>query len=303
MSGWGRRCAAGAVAFGLVAGCQGVDEPLDPAEGQPVVGLIRVTQAAPESSSASKSASAPCPQDRRVISGGARITGGNGEVRLTSLLPVEGENSFRARADQDADGYAGDWGLQVYALCAEPLIGLDYVRGGVAGSVDYRGVKTAFAQCDPGQDLIGGGIEAPGSEGWIVSHFRLVDGEGAPTVSGQTTEAFGFPQREEAPVAHAVCADPIGRFYTEGTKVTGGAPDDTLTAAISCTQGRGLLGADIQVGRRAEDIFSIPASEFAVTGLWADADLRTVTLTARRMKGSGVEWYLAGNAQCGTVLQ
>ncbi len=302
MSGWGRRCAAGMVAFGLAAGCQGTDgEPEDQAAGQPVVGLVRVTKAVPESSSASKSASALCPKDREVISGGARIIGGGGEVRLTGLVPMATENGFRARADQDADGYKGVWGLQVYALCAEPVIGLAYLRSYSSG--DYRQIKTAYAQCGEGSDLVGGGVEAPGSEKRVVSHFRLAGGDDAPGTLGQTIEVSGFSAQEEEPVAYAVCADPIGRFSTVDERVIAGADDDELTAEISCPQGLGLLGADIQAGRKSDSLFYFPSGEFAVTGLWADADLRTVTLTARRMKGSTEEWYLSGGARCGTVLQ
>jgi len=305
MGGWRGHRILGAVALVLVAGCQGEIEDQGALEGQPVLGLVRVTDSAPVSSEGVRSASAKCPDDKRVISGGGRVVGGGREVRLTSLAPLEEENAYRVRAAEDHNGYRGRWELEVYALCATPLIGLDYVTSTSEDTYSSTDPGRADAGCREGSAVLGGGVEAASHEDDITPVFGILPG--GPRVETGIIKAYA-PLLSEAKgvTAHAVCADPIRLFLSdESTVKSTESFDGTLTTEVKCPLELDLtiLGADIRVARRdSASAGASPAQELGLTSLWAAPDLKSVTLSAHRLEGFHSEWRLSGTAVCGTVL-
>jgi hypothetical protein len=89
------------------------------APGAPgVSGLQRVDAVSGSSSSGSKTVAVNCPSGKRVVGGGARVTGGGaGRVSITENYPDSDGVKWNARA-AEVVGTPAAWELQAYALCA-----------------------------------------------------------------------------------------------------------------------------------------------------------------------------------------
>jgi hypothetical protein len=99
----------------LPAGAQGPAGP----QGPPgIAGLERRDVVTPSSSANTKTLSAVCPTGKRVIGGGARVTGsGVADVTINESFPDSDGTKWNATA-RESDATIGSWVLQVYALCA-----------------------------------------------------------------------------------------------------------------------------------------------------------------------------------------
>lgn len=303
MHGWKGRRGAGSLALGaflaLAAGC---GEAVEPGwwEGQPVLGLVRVTDSVPASSERERTASVRCPADKKALSGGGRIAGGDGEVRLAEMAPAESGSAYRVRAVEDPDGHKGRWSLEVYVLCANPLIGLHHVSEPDRVLVDAA--ADARARCKEGQAVVGGGVDIPDTED-VVAHFGFnLDHHAVSSVAADAVGVHGAPRPSVDLTVHAVCADPIGWLTAESDSVTGGPATGTLTLDVKCPEDRSLLGADARAGVHHRYTGVVPAPDLAVTSIWAAPDLRSATVTAHRLARSTGDWTLAGTALCATAL-
>jgi len=297
------RWAAVAVVLTLVAGCTEVVHDPDGLMGQPVVGLERVTKSTPKSSKKVQTASARCPKNKKVISGGARIVGGKNEVRLTALVPRESANTYQARASEDADGYHGDWKLEVYALCAVPLIGLNYVRN--SDEDIFKGEGSSSVRCKDGQAVLGGGVEVLKSgkpdDSAAVQLDVLLHPYGGPEVDIATVNAHGNRPSYDEAVVHAVCADPVGGL-TPDYEVEVLDEGTTQSVTVKCPGGLTLLGvfAEVKDGRGFSGVSMDPAH--GLSALWADPSLKSATFIANRLEDSSELWGLTGNIVCGNAL-
>lgn len=83
-----------------------------------VSGLQRVDATSDSSSSGSKAVSVNCPSGKRLIGGGARVTGsGANRVSIVENFPDSDGSKWNARANEVV-GTSATWALQAYALCA-----------------------------------------------------------------------------------------------------------------------------------------------------------------------------------------
>lgn len=158
----------------------------------PVPGLTVVSTSS-ESTSSNKQVTASCPAGTRLLSSGWSLGGSDGEVFLNGLSPSSALDRVSITGMEDQDGHAGAWRLTTYAVCADPLPGLELVSA-------YSGVdssdKSVILDCGParrrlsaGWSLIGSGggtpagqvLAQPGSSG--TSWYELVaheDDDGYP---------------------------------------------------------------------------------------------------------------------------
>jgi hypothetical protein len=90
-------------------------------------GLEYVTFQSPRDSNAYKQVHAKCSPGKRVVSAGARIYGGNGDVVLLRFQP--GLDQVEVEAVEDEDGHSGDWMVWAHGVCADPLAGWELVSG------------------------------------------------------------------------------------------------------------------------------------------------------------------------------
>jgi hypothetical protein len=128
--------------------------------GPKLAGYQIVWQTSPNSSNSSRSATATCPNGKKVISAGAEVTNGGDDVVLQLIVPNNNLDSVAANAYEDETGYLGNWQLTAYAVCANSLQGLELVvaTSAVADSA-YRFV---FVECPEGKELLGLGGHAFG---------------------------------------------------------------------------------------------------------------------------------------------
>jgi hypothetical protein len=81
-----------------------------------VSGVERVETTSPSASTTTRSAFIACPTGKRLLGGGARVTGGSPRVAILSSFP-DNDNIWRATA-AETTGTGASWTLTVYAICA-----------------------------------------------------------------------------------------------------------------------------------------------------------------------------------------
>ena len=156
-----------------------------------------------------KQAVAVCPSGEQVLGGGGDITGGVHGVHLTYTQPRPSLEGVEAAADEDTRGYAGNWRLAAYAICAPPVRGRQIVSSGTIGGSGETDVS-AHVTCPAGKKVIG----AFGGIGGTSVHFVLDDVMPDFDLSGVGSEI----QHDGTPVdfdengsafVFAVCVDPL----------------------------------------------------------------------------------------------
>ena len=116
------------------------------------------------SSSSSKAHVAYCPSGTQIVGGGAWADDFNaGVVMLTQLRPFGGDtldprHRYYAVAREPAGGFAGDWTLTVYAVCADQIPGGYAILSAITGDTP-AGFKTTTAPCPDGKRVVGHGAE------------------------------------------------------------------------------------------------------------------------------------------------
>ncbi|MEO3742242.1 hypothetical protein [Plantactinospora sp. B5E13] len=84
----------------------------------PIAGLARVSSPLGIlDSERTKSATATCPDGKRVHGVGGEIDQGAGQVRMTAIEPIS-DTQVRVSASEDEDGYGNLWAVRAYAICA-----------------------------------------------------------------------------------------------------------------------------------------------------------------------------------------
>jgi hypothetical protein len=99
-------------------GARGPQGPPGPAGTAGVAALERRDVLTPTSSANVKTISAVCPTGKKVIGGGARVTGtGASRVSINEAFPDSDGTKFNGVA-REVTATALTWALQVYAMCA-----------------------------------------------------------------------------------------------------------------------------------------------------------------------------------------
>jgi hypothetical protein len=150
------RFAAGAVENGAYAGnwrvyAHGIC-------GRAPAGLEYVSFQSPRNSHDHRQVFAHCSPGKRVVSAGARVYGGNGDVVLQRFTP--GQDLVEVEAREDEDGYGGDWMAWAYGVCADPLPGWQLVVDTTPSSSTD---KVNTVRCPVGTRLHGLGSAVNGS--------------------------------------------------------------------------------------------------------------------------------------------
>jgi hypothetical protein len=128
----------------------------------PPPGLERITATSP-SDSLNKTVTATCPSGKR-LGGGGEITAGGGQVVLEDIR-LNNLAKATVQGVEDEDGTAGNWVARAFAICANPVAGLERV---VATSPTDSSDKSATATCPAGKRVVGAGSEIGGGGGQVV---------------------------------------------------------------------------------------------------------------------------------------
>jgi len=113
-----------------------------------------------------KSAVAECTGDRQLISTGGRVIGGDGQVILDDFMPSSTFERVTVTAYEDDNGYADDWSLFAYGVCADPIAGLE-LRTESATPIDSSN-DIVSAECSAGKQLLGLGGSINGAIGHSI---------------------------------------------------------------------------------------------------------------------------------------
>lgn len=200
-----------------------------------------------------KAATANCPAGQRVIGGGARLTIATGEVSITRMAPNAAGTAYEAFAYEDFDGFAGNWGLVVTAICANMPPG--YVIVTASSPVGSPAVASATATCPAGLQVLGtGGSVFPG-RGVVVLTGIIPSPFVAPTsVTVLGSEVQGGFAGGWNVQAWAICAAPVpGAVVVITTSVIDSASPKVQIS--NCPAGRMVHGLGFQFGGGTGEIF------------------------------------------------
>ncbi len=264
--------------------------PASPASAA-IPGLQRLVTTSPSNSTGNpKAASATCPAGKNVIGLGGYVTGGNGQVVLTELLPDAMSAKVRAVAYEDASGYDGDWSVTAVAVCADPPPGLQRVSTQSPGDSD---AKEWNVTCPNGKKILGLGGRLNGFEGRILLDALQPFGG----VSGQlhaSEDAAGLSGNWSV-TAVAMCADPLPGLVTPANWSAGdsSAPKSVdavcPTGAVAISAG-GLIASGVgEYGRNKVmiDRLDVPAALDRGTAGAAEAEV-----------GAPFSWHVVAVPQC-----
>jgi hypothetical protein len=149
---------AGAWSFQVFAFCASVPGAL---------GLEIVTHPNLPTSAPSDRATAQCPAGKLLIGAGGKIDNGNGQVDLSLFTDLNGDTATatQAFAKEDVDGFAGNYTLTSYSVCAVQFVtgDIQQLKTGVA-TLTASSLSSTVG-CPPGLRLTGlaGGTTEPGT--------------------------------------------------------------------------------------------------------------------------------------------
>ena len=113
-----------------------------------------------------KTTTVNCPKGKKVIDAGGYLDTFSGKVIMDDVFPDPNLN-FVNVTGLETDSYSADWGARAYAVCANPLPGLEWVEAQtVSNSVSP---KTLTVACSPGKTVLGNGYALTGASGeaWV----------------------------------------------------------------------------------------------------------------------------------------
>jgi hypothetical protein len=251
----------------------------------PPPGLVRVSATSPLNSS-NKSVTVNCPAGKRVFGTGADINSFNGEVILDDLRPNAALTSVTANALEDETGNSINWSLTAYAVCANPIAGLERVSE--TSPLDSANEKGLFPACPNGKVPTGLGADINSFNGQVLLDVLDISGAENSAVQGIEDET-GNPINWSL-TGYAICAPGSRREF-----VTSFADSGPKNVNVTCPhpgqQVTGLGGVTLDGNSEVllERFRPDPANNALVTAFEDDG-------------GFTGQWQLSGNAVCTTTL-
>jgi len=154
-------------------------------------------------SNSAKSARVDCPPGTRVIGTGARTEGGNGQVIIDDIAPDAALMTLTATATEMAAGYGGNWSMWAYAVCAEPLTGLE-LRSAAIGPISDAGIVQVSCS-SPAKQVIGVGAGLSGGLGQVM-HLAMFPSSFPDTAVVATDEDANGLASSWTHTVYAICA-------------------------------------------------------------------------------------------------
>jgi hypothetical protein len=146
----------------------------------------------------------PCTGERRLTGAGGEIPiGATGQTILDAVVPSADLETVSVRAQEDHDGFAGNWTLRPFALCADPLPGQQLVT---TTSESNSRNKHATAACPAGKRVIGTGGQILSGAGEVSIQYMVPDA-GLTRVHVRGVEDQDGQAQNWSVRAFAVCAN------------------------------------------------------------------------------------------------
>lgn len=130
----------------------------------PLPGLQRVQAISATDSQNTKSVTANCPVGKQLVGAGGEITGGLGQVVIDDVRPNSLLTSVTVTGFEDVNGTASSWLVDAYAICANPLPGLQLAT--TSSPTNTMG-KRINASCPAGTRLLNAAGEITGGLGRV----------------------------------------------------------------------------------------------------------------------------------------
>jgi hypothetical protein len=281
-----------AAAVGVLGGAAVVATP---AAAAGLTGLEVVWETSGTSSMADRSIDVDCPREKVVLSGGGYLAGDAGvsnAVHLDGFWPYAiGTGAIRATASEWGGGFAGNWSLLGYALCADRPDGYEIQSG--YSSPGSNWVQGATAYCSPGKKVVGFGGQATTVPGFDVALTAIIPAAKLDRVIMQAFEEEGGENDTWEAVAFAVCADARVAALTLKPETTVNAPSDWKAIGSSSACGTATMhGFGFGVFGGNGEIFLSAA--YPGPDLTAGFAFAAVDAT-----GYANPWYMTGHSLCG----
>jgi hypothetical protein len=213
----------------------------------PPPGLERVSATSPVDSNRVKNLTASCPAGKLVVGTGGDINNGSGQVEMDDIRPNGTLTSVTVQGIEDETGYAGLWSLTAYAICADPIAGLQRVS---ATSPLDSNAKNVTATCPLGKRVLGTGSDINNGNGQVI---RSALNSSAPPFPLAATSGRAWAAEDAngyaglwSLTAYAICAPSWQRVEATFTpNVNSNTPnsDSPKVAEASCSGGARAVGA------------------------------------------------------------
>jgi hypothetical protein len=238
---WAAAVAAATIAVAVPVGLQVVGQGTASASTVPnatVVSSPSVFKPDPQ-----QSATVTCPTGKVVIGGGARVNGAS-HVVITKQQPFHNGSGdgMVVTAQEDQVGIGGNWAVQAFAICTDPLNGYAIVsKAGTAGSGAFQGVT---ATCPAGKVALGTGGRIDNGNGQVNLSTIAEGGLGSNRSTATGTEDLDGFNGNWNVTAFSICATPnsVTDFQVVQNQASfNGAGRKFVT--VDCPQGKRVTGA------------------------------------------------------------
>lgn len=206
--------------------------------GPPLPGLQRVSATSPLDSS-NKSVTATCPAGKRVVGTGSDINAGNGQVGIDDMRPSPDLTSVTVQALEDQNGQAGPWNVIAYAMCANPIAGLERVSATSALNSDAN--KAAIVACPNGKSVVGMGSDINAGVGQ-VQQIEVFANDALTEVDVLAIEDEDTYSGPWSVTAFAICADAAVRVVAVSSNDSA-----AKTVGVTCPTGKRLSGTGAEI--------------------------------------------------------
>ena len=181
----------------------------DPLPGQQII-----ASTAPLSSDPQQSIVGLCPAGQREVGFGGKINNGAGQVRLTDLYDFFGPPSslLIVGAREDPDGYAGQWSLSSYTICANESATNGFVLAAAVSPTNSQS-KSVTVTCPAGTQVHTTGVQLRVDQiGQAITNSLVIDkisvDPSLTSVTVRTVEDQNGTAGAWSVVAFALCAPP-----------------------------------------------------------------------------------------------
>ena len=209
-----------------------------------VPGLQVISADSATNSSSPKTAVATCPTGKQVLSVGARIDGGGGQVLLDDAYPNSSLTSVTAKAYEDDDGTTAQWFIRAYAVCVNARQNLELVSKTTDAS-SSPGQSIDFP-CPSGKAVVGVGVAINAGNGNVSLMFmRPISGVGPNRVSVGAREDQDGTANVWSITGYAICDLALpGQVLVTATSPLNSS---SKSQNANCQDGRVVVGSGVEV--------------------------------------------------------